>query len=52
MEFILVTPQARPGVALIQLNRPKELNALNLQLMGEIRDALKALDDDEAVRVV
>ena len=52
MEFILVTPQARPGVALIQLNRPKELNALNLQLMGEIRDALKALDEDDAVRVV
>ena len=52
MEFILVTPQARPAVALIQLNRPKELNALNLQLMQEIRDALKALDEDEAVRVV
>ena len=52
MEFILVTPQARPAVALIQLNRPQELNALNLQLMLEIRDALKALDEDEAVRVV
>ena len=52
MEFILVTPQARPAVALIQLNRPKELNALNLQLMLEIRDALKSLDEDEAVRVV
>ena len=52
MEFILVTPQARPAVALIQLNRPKELNALNLQLMQEIRDALKALDEDDAVRVV
>ena len=52
MEFILVTPQARPGVALIQLNRPKELNALNLQLMLEVRDALKALDEDDAVRVV
>ena len=52
MEFILVTSQSRPGVALIQLNRPKELNALNLQLMLEIRDALKALDEDDAVRVV
>ena len=52
MNFILVTPQARPAVALIQLNRPKELNALNLQLMQEIRDTLKALDEDEAVRVV
>ena len=52
MEFILVTPQSRPGVALIQLNRPKELNALNLQLMLEMRDALKSLDEDDAVRVV
>ncbi|WP_210516187.1 enoyl-CoA hydratase-related protein [Hymenobacter terricola] len=52
MEFLLVTPQSRPGVALIQLNRPKELNALNGQLVGEIRDALQALDADEAVRVV
>ena len=52
MEFILVTPQAQPHVALIQLNRPKELNALNLQLMGELRDALKQLDEDENVRAI
>ena len=52
MEFILVTPQAQPHVALIQLNRPKELNALNLQLMGELRDALKALDDNGEVRCI
>jgi enoyl-CoA hydratase len=52
MEFILVTPQARPHVALIQLNRPKELNALNLQLMGELRDALKQLDEEESVRAI
>ena len=52
MEFLLVTPQARPGVALLQLNRPKELNALNGQLIHEIRDALLALEADEAVRVV
>ncbi|EJF10493.1 MULTISPECIES: enoyl-CoA hydratase-related protein [Pontibacter] len=52
MEFILVTPQARPHVALIQLNRPKELNALNLQLMGELRDALKELDDNDDVRAI
>jgi enoyl-CoA hydratase len=54
MEFsyILVTPSYAPHVALIQLNRPKELNALNLQLMGEIRDALKVLDDDDSVRAI
>ena len=52
MEYILVDTQARPGIAHIQLNRPKELNALNLHLMLEIRDALKTLDEDESVRVV
>jgi len=51
-EYILVNPQAEQYIALIQLNRPKELNALNLQLMGELRDALKMLDNDEKVRVI
>jgi enoyl-CoA hydratase len=51
-EYILVEPQAQPHIALIRLNRPNELNALNLQLMGELRDALKMLDDDEQVRVI
>ncbi|WP_114781422.1 enoyl-CoA hydratase-related protein [Botryobacter ruber] len=52
MEFIRITPQAHPYVALIQLNRPNELNALNLQLMRELRDALQQLDHDTAVRVI
>lgn len=51
-EFILVNPQYAEHIALIQLNRPKELNALNLQLMGEVRDALKSLDESPEVRVI
>ena len=51
-ELILVNPSYDEHIALIQINRPKELNALNLQVMGEIRDALKALDDDDNVRVI
>lgn len=50
--YILVNEQIAEHIALIQLNRPKELNALNLELMGEIRDALKALDENEKVRVI
>jgi len=51
-EFIISEPQHQPGIALVRLNRPKELNALNLQLMGELRDALKELDDNKEVRVI
>jgi enoyl-CoA hydratase len=52
MEFIIVTEQHAPHIALIQLNRPKELNALNLQLMLELRDALQQLDKNENVRAI
>ena len=52
MEFIKVTKDYQKHIALIQLNRPKELNALNLQLMGEVRDALKELDQEDEVRVI
>src|SRR5688572_8594397 len=52
MDFILLTEQNAPGVALIQLNRPKELNALNLQLMQELRDTLQQLDKNDSVRVI
>ncbi len=51
-EFIKVTPQIEKHIALIELNRPKELNALNRQLMLEIRDALRELDEEESVRVI
>lgn len=52
MEFINVTEQYERSIALIELNRPKELNALNLQLMQELRDALKQLDANSDVRVI
>ncbi|HEY9044700.1 MAG TPA: enoyl-CoA hydratase-related protein [Ohtaekwangia sp.] len=52
MDYIQVTEQHEPFVALIRLNRPKELNALNIQLMQELRDTLQQLDKNEAVRVV
>ncbi len=36
-------------VGIITLNRPKQLNALNDQLMNELGDALKAFDADEKI---
>lgn len=52
MEFIKVSQDHAPHVALVQLNRPKELNALNLQLMNELCEALLELDTNENVRVI
>lgn len=49
---IIVEKQYAPYVALIRLNRPKELNALNLETMGEIRDTLKELDNNDNVRAI
>lgn len=51
-EFIIVEPQFQTYVALIRLNRPKELNALNLQLMLELKNALVSLDENENVRCI
>ncbi len=40
------------GVALVRLNRPKALNALNSQLLRELAAALTAADADPAVRCI
>jgi enoyl-CoA hydratase len=52
MQFITVNSQEAPFVAVVRLNRPKELNALNRELMIEIRDTLKVLDEDDNVRAI
>jgi enoyl-CoA hydratase len=52
MEHLIVTEQYAPNISLIQLNRPKELNALNLQLMSELRQTLQDLDKNPGVRVI
>lgn len=51
-EFIKITPRHAPGVALVQLYRPNELNALNPQLMQELRDVLHELDQDPETKVI
>ncbi len=52
MKFIVIEKESRPHVALIRLNRPKELNALNLELMQELKQGLQELDKDEATRAI
>ena len=47
---IIITKES--GYAIIQFNRPEVLNAINMQLMTELVDALENLDKDDAVRCV
>ena len=49
-EFILTETQGR--VALITLNRPKQLNALNPKLMQELGAALYGFDADDGVGAI
>jgi enoyl-CoA hydratase len=45
----LITVEQKGRVGLITLNRPKQLNALNPQLMQELGAALQAFDADDGV---
>ncbi len=49
-ETIIVETHGRVG--LIRLNRPKQLNALNDQLMNELGTALLAFDADEGIGAI
>lgn len=49
-QHILVERQEHIGI--VTLNRPKELNALNFQLVSELAQALEAFDRDESIRCI
>src|SRR2546428_13087724 len=49
-EHILV--DVEPLIATVTLNRPKVLNALSPELVGEVNQALRELDVDDRVRAV
>lgn len=49
---IAVVPPAADGVALLSLQRPEKRNALSIALRDAMSDALDALAEDEACRVV
>lgn len=51
MSYANILVQAEPPVAIIRLNRPKVLNALNFELLREVVDALESFDKDDRIRV-
>ncbi len=48
-ETILVEQKTR--IAIVKLNRPDSLNALNAQVMGELVDLFESIDKDESIAV-
>jgi enoyl-CoA hydratase len=52
MSYDLILVERRERVGLVTLNRPKQLNALNPQLMQELGKALYEFDADEGIGAV
>ena len=52
MAYETIVVEVAHYVALIRLNRPEALNALNSQLLGELADALRAADKNDKVRCI
>jgi enoyl-CoA hydratase len=50
--LILVERQPEQRTALVRLNRPKQLNALNAQVMDQLCATLEELDRDDEIRVM
>ncbi|MAT40296.1 MAG: enoyl-CoA hydratase [Ectothiorhodospiraceae bacterium] len=52
MEYKHLLVSKENSIAVVQLNRPEVLNALNLRLMDELVHVLTALDNDDEVRAI
>ena len=52
MAYETILAETRGKTGLIRLNRPEALNALNLQLVSELMDALRAFDKDDAIGAI
>jgi enoyl-CoA hydratase len=52
MEFKLILLKMKEGIAQIILNRPDVLNALNLEMVAEIAEAVKIIQKNSDVRVL
>jgi len=52
MEYAAIVVERRDQLGFLTLNRPEKMNTFSSQLARELNDGLRALDQDEAVRVV
>lgn len=52
MEFTALTFEERQGIAYVTLNRPERLNALNGELVDELRGAAERIQSEPRIRAV
>ncbi len=52
MTFDNVKISVKDQIALVRIDRPKKLNALNRKTIGELHEAFKALESDREVRLI
>ena len=52
MSFETIDYSTSDGIARLVLNRPERMNAINTQLVADLRSAVVAANDDSAVRVL
>ena len=52
MSFETIEYSTDEGIARLALNRPERMNAINTQLVADLRSAVAAANDDPAVRVL
>jgi len=52
MGYQMIVVETRERVGLVAIDRPKQLNALNDEVMNEIGDALVAFDADDAIGAI
>jgi enoyl-CoA hydratase len=52
MSDAVVIERVRPGIAVLTLNRPERLNAMNYDLVRGLYDALDELETDRSCRVI
>ncbi|MFC1591203.1 enoyl-CoA hydratase/isomerase family protein [Thermodesulfobacteriota bacterium] len=50
--YTTITVEHQDSIALLTFNRPRVLNALNTEVISEALDAVRALGEDRAVRVL
>ena len=51
-QFQFIHVEKNQGIALVTLNRPKQLNALNRKLLNELNQVFEGLRDDASTKVV